>query len=387
MRRTTRAFTLTLACLSLIPARASTPGGEAVDVKDVDGLRRALAGATPGTTIRIAPGTYRGGISAGGLRGEPGRPIVLTAADPERPPLFQGGGFAFHLSDPAHVELHNLIVEGASGNGINIDDGGTFDTPAHHVVLKGLVVRDIGPRGNHDGIKLSGVDDFKVEGCTVERWGEGGSGIDMVGCHRGEIADCTFRHGDQRGSDGVQAKGGSTDILIRRCRFDHAGQRGVNIGGSTGLPYFRPRPQGYEAKGITVEDCKFDGSMAAVAFVGVDGADVRRNKIYRPRRWAFRILQETRGESFAPCRNGRFTDNLILFNADEMKDPINIGDATAPETFTLARNAWFCLDAPDRSRPSLPIPETDGRYGINPDDLKPGNGDHKNEIGAGEPRP
>ena len=39
---------------------------------DTDGLRRALAEAEPGTTIRIAPGTYRGGLSARGLRGEPG---------------------------------------------------------------------------------------------------------------------------------------------------------------------------------------------------------------------------------------------------------------------------------------------------------------------------
>ena len=174
-------------------------------------------------------------------------------------------------------------MSGATGNGINIDDGGSPDTPAHHVVLRGLVVRDIGPTGNRDGIKLSGVDDFRVEGCTVERWGDRGSGIDMVGCHRGEVVGCTFRHGDRQGDNGVQAKGGSGEIMIRRCRFEHAGQRAVNLGGSTGLAYFRPRPQGYEAKDITVEDCTFVGSMAPVAFVGVDGAAVRHNTIYRPR--------------------------------------------------------------------------------------------------------
>ena len=41
---------------------------------------------------------------------------------------------------------------------------------------------------------------------------------------------------------------------------------GVNIGGSTGRAYFRPRPEGFEAKDITVEDCTFVGSGAA--FVG-----------------------------------------------------------------------------------------------------------------------
>ena len=102
----------------------------------------------------------------------------------------------------------------------------------------------------------------------------------------------------------MQAKGGSADILVRACRFEHAGQRAVNLGGSTGLPFFRPEPQGFEARDITVEDCSFVGSLAPVAFVGVDGAVVRHNTIYRPRRWAFRILQETRGPDSCPAATG-----------------------------------------------------------------------------------
>jgi hypothetical protein len=347
---------------------AQAPASEAttVTVTDTDQLRRELARATAGTTIRIAPGTYRGGVSARGLRGEPGRPIILCAVDPEQPPVFQGGDSGLHLSDPTYVELHDLVVAGVRGNGLNLDDGGSYDSPAHHVLLRGLVVRDIGPEGNRDGIKLSGVDDFRVEGCTVERWGSGGSGIDMVGCHRGEIVGCTFRHGDTVGDHGVQAKGGSRDVVIRGCRFEHAGQRAVNLGGSTGLAFFRPKPEGYEARDVTVEDCTFVGSMAPIAFVGADGAIVRHNTIYRPRRWGFRILQETREPGFVPCRNGQFTDNLIAFRSEEMVLPINVGDATDPRSFTVARNAWYCLDAPNRSRPRLPIPEADGRYGIVP---------------------
>jgi hypothetical protein len=98
----------------------------------------------------------------------------------------------------------------------------------------------------------------------------------------------------------------------------------------------------------------------------VDGAVVRHNTIYRPRRWGFRILQETREPNFVPCRNGQFADNLIAFRSDEMVLPINIGDATDPQSFTVARNAWYCRDVPNRSRPKLPSPETDGLYGIAP---------------------
>ncbi len=337
-----------------------------ITVGDAQELQQAIAQAEPGMQILIAPGTYEGGFYFRDLKGAPGAPIVIAAADPEQPPVIQGGGNCIHLANVSHIELRNLILAGARGNGLNIDDGGTFETPSHHILLSGLVVRDVGPEGNRDGIKLSGVDDFRVENCTVERWGSGGSGIDMVGCHRGVIEDCTFRHGDKMGSNAVQTKGGSRDVVIRRCRFEHAGSRAINIGGSTGLRFFRPKPEGYEAKDITVEGCTFIGSSAPVAFVGVDGAIVRHNTIYRPKRWVLRILQETQEPEFVPSRNGQFTNNIIAFRSDEVATTVNIGSATAPETFKFARNFWYCLDDPARSEPSLPTPESGGIYGKNP---------------------
>ncbi|WP_337177564.1 right-handed parallel beta-helix repeat-containing protein [Paludisphaera sp.] len=360
----------------------------AMDVEATDdaGLRRALAEARPGTTIRVASGDYAGGVFARDLRGEPGRPIVIRAADPDRPPVFRGGNSAFHLSRVSHVELRDLVAEGATANGINIDDGGDLANPSHHVVLAGLTVRDVGPDGNRDGIKLSGLADFRVEGCAIERWGRGGSGIDMVGCRDGEIVDCTFRHGDEVGANGVQMKGGTRDVAVRRCRFEHAGGRAVNLGGSTGMAYFRPRPEGFEGKDLIVEDCTFLGSGAAVAFVGVDGATVRRNIIYRPRSWAFRILQETRDEGFVPSRGGRIERNLIVFRADEWKGAVNVGSGTAPETFTFAGNAWHALDDPSRSNPTLPVAESGGVHGVEPHFIDAPSGDLRLDPRHPDPR-
>jgi hypothetical protein len=335
-------------------------------VKDSRELERAVAQAKPGAKILLASGVYQGGLYFRDTEGEPGNPIVVAAADLEHPPVIEDGGNCIHLANIAYVELHNLILSSAHGNGLNIDDGGSFETPAHHIVLRGLIVRDVGPEGNRDGIKLSGLDDFRVENCTVERWGNGGSGIDMVGCHRGVIESCTFRHGDTTGSNAVQTKGGSSEIVIRGCRFEHAGSRAVNVGGSTGLRFFRPEPQDYEAKDITVEGCIFIGSQAPVAFVGVDGATFRFNTIYRPVRWILRILQETRKPEFVPSRNGQFTDNIIAFRSDEVAATVNISPDTAPETFKFACNFWYCLDDPTRSNPDLPAPESEGIYGIDP---------------------
>jgi hypothetical protein len=338
-----------------------------VKVSTRDELRRAVQSAHPGTKILIAPGTYRGGLNFTRLRGTKDKPIVLAALDTKRPPVFKGGASCFHLTDPGYVELHDLVLKEATGNGLNIDDGGSYNTPAQHLVLRNLRIYNIGPAGNRDGIKLSGVDHFVIEGCTIERWGSSGSGIDMAGCHQGRVTSCVFRYrGDIFGS-GVQTKGGSADITIQRCRFKNAGGRAVNIGGSTGLAYFRPKSAAYEAKNITVEDCTFIGSTAAIAFVGVDGAIVRYNTIYRPTRWVARILQESRDARFVACRKGQFTNNLIVFRSDELRTAVNVGAGTAPESFTFAKNHWYCIDNQQRSsRLSLPVKEIGSRYGTNP---------------------
>lgn len=335
-------------------------GSTEIRVSSVEELRRAVAEAGPGTEILIAPGEYRGGHHFRGLKGESDKPIVIRGADAKNPPIFRGGNTVFQLSGIAHVEIRDLILTDAAENGLNIDDGGDFANPSRHIALRNLLVANVGPDGNRDGIKLSGIEDFVVEHCDLGRWGAGGSGIDMVGCHRGVIQDCAFQHEEGKGSNGVQAKGGTSDVAIRRCWFDNAGHRAINLGGNTGLQFFRPKVQGYEAKDLLVEDCAFIGSETPVAFVGVDGAIVRRNMIYTPKRWAFRVLQETRAPGFVPCRNGQFIDNVIVYRSDELTVPVNIGPNTAPETFTVARNSWCCVDDPKRPIPKLPIAETDG---------------------------
>jgi hypothetical protein len=339
-------------------------------VADSAALRQALAAAKPGATIVLAPGRYEL-LFAERVRGTAERPIRVRAERAAAPPTFAAG---IHLRSVEHLELDGILVTGAAANGINIDDGGAAAVPSHHVTLRAVTVRDIGGRGNDDGIKLSGVTDFVVTGCTVERWGRGGSGIDMVGCQRGRIEHCTLRdRSDGAAANGVQMKGGTRDVTVHRCRFEHAGQRAVQLGGSTGRAYFRPAAAGFEAKDLVVEGCTFLGSLAPIAFVGCDGAVVRCNTIWLPEKWVLRILQETRDAEFVPCRGGVFTDNLIVWRgADTL---VNVGDGTAPETFTFARNWWFRSDDPTRSAPKLPVAEQDGTGGRDPGFVDAGRGD------------
>jgi hypothetical protein len=119
---------LTLALvLTLAAPRSST--AKVHDVATRDEFVAALAAAQPGDEIRIAPGTYHGGIHHAGLHGTEAAPIVIAAADPADPPRFEGGGSGLHLSSPEHVELRDLAFIAATGNGLNIDDSGPSKPP------------------------------------------------------------------------------------------------------------------------------------------------------------------------------------------------------------------------------------------------------------------
>lgn len=345
-----------------------------VKVSDYAGLRRALANAKPGTTILLEPGDYAGGFQIEGVTGTAKEPIVVGGRDPKHPPRIVGGGL--HFVSVAHLEIRDLLVMGPGGNGVNTDDGGVREKPAHHVTYRRITVTDYTGRGDV-GLKMAGVDDFQIVDCDVRAYDT--CGVDFVGCHRGVVEDCRFERGV---GVGVQAKGASANVVVRACRVKDYGARGVNLGGSTGIPYFRPplerTPAGdrYEAKDVEVVGCTFEGGDAPIAFAGADGGNVHHNTIYVPSKWAVRILQETATPDFVPSRNGVFAHNLVVFRSDRwLEGGVNVGPNTAPKTFTFADNVWYCFDAPKKSQPTLPTPERGGVAGRDPLLVDPAKGD------------
>jgi hypothetical protein len=310
-----------------------------------DSIRSAARRATPGTRILVQPGTYLGSTSLSGLQGEPGRPIAIVASGDV---VLDAAGASIALagSDLRYVVIEGFTLRGSSAHAINIDDGGTYDTPAEFVVLRGLTIAGAGSGGNHDCIKLSGVDRFFVLDSDVSGCNQGEI-IDMVGCHEGLIAGNYFH--DPIAS-GVQTKGGSADILIHGNVFADIPGRAVNAGGSTGLPYFRPIDAAYEAARIRVLSNVFlrNGatSGATIAYVGCDGCVFAHNTVIEPRTWVARILQETTAARFAPSRNGLFVNNVVVLNQGDLRTFVNVGTGTAPETFVFGSNLWHALDRP-----------------------------------------
>jgi hypothetical protein len=333
-----------------------------ITVLDSTELSNVLRKAQDIYTILLAPGEYTGGIYIRGISGREDAPITIRGTDPNNPPIFsKGGGQAIHMADCSHITLAHIRVQGYPANGINIDDGGTFETPSHHIVLDNIIILNTGPKGNRDALKMSGVDEFVVKNCRFEGWG--GSGIDLVGCHSGKITGCTFIGKERYSqSNGVQLKGGTSNVIVEKCLFRNSGHRSINLGGSTGLQFFRPKVDDYEATDITIAGNRFIGSMSPIAWVTAKGGHVHHNTIIFPEKWILRILQETRDTKFKPCYSGIFENNLIIYDS-KVNVFVNVGPRTAPETFKFRNNVWYQVDGSGR-KPVLPTPEENGMYNV-----------------------
>jgi hypothetical protein len=338
-------------------------------------IGRAANDALPGTAIRVHAGTYAGGTFLADLAGTVNAPIWIGGAPGEARPVLDGGGEGLHLSRGRYLVVHDLEVRNAASNGINADDGGDYANPlaSHHLTFHHLSIHDIGAGGNQDCLKLSGVNDYTVALSELAHCGGGtsGSGIDHVGCHQGLLARNLFH---DLSANAIQSKGGSAEIDIRWNRFTDSGARSLNLGGSTGFEFFRP-PLSTTAPNAEARDLRavanlFEGSDAAVAYVGCVGCVVAHNTIVDPQNWILRILQETTSTppyTFEACRDGIFVDNLVSFARAALSTHVNIGPNTAPATFVFASNLWYAWDDPGQSQPSLPSPETGGLYGVDPE--------------------
>ncbi len=325
---------------------------------DFPNLEAAESSITAGDTLMLQAQVFSDGTQfLENLNGTESAPIVILA-ESEHQSIFQGGTEAIHLINCSYVEINGLVIEQQSGNGINIDDGGDYSTPSTHITIRNCLFRDMAANGNNDLLKMSGVDHFLIEGCQFINGGAGGSGIDFVGCHWGTVQDCDF---DDPGTSGIQNKGGTQFIRIQRNTFRNVAQRALNLGGSTGLEFFRPPlpdpiVDAFEAADLEVFSNVFVGSWSPIAYVGSVRVKVYNNTFYQPENWVIRILQETTTPGFLACSDNEFRNNIVYLASDLTE--VNIGANTAAETFSFSNNLWYNASSGNWS-PNLPVTDVD----------------------------
>lgn len=327
---------------------AAAPGGDGSRAAPFQTIAAALYQLKPGTKVWVAAGNYGPIGSVRDLQGTAEAPIAIVGVGEV---VIDGGGkeSALHLADPRHVVIEGLTIRNTVPHGMNIDDGGSFATPAGPVVLRRLRFERIGDGGNHDCLKLSGVTDFYVEHSRFSGCNQG-EGIDMVGCHRGVITGNTFA--DMPGI-AVQTKGGSADVLIHGNRFERIGQRAINAGGHTGRDYFRPLDAPREAERIRMIANVIERTgNAPVAFSGCGDCVFAHNTVIDPGGYVARIIQENAERQ--PGQGGYFINNVVVLDTRDRQAYVDVRKGPRLATFTFGWNLWHATDDPAFPGPSYP---------------------------------
>lgn len=295
--------------------RVSCPA-PTVTVSTAAGLTAALRAAKPGTSIRLADGTYRGTFEAT-TSGTSARPVWLCG---RRAAVLDvgttGKGYGLHLDPAEHWRVVGLTVRNAQ-KGVVAD--GTRGT-----VLQGLLVEQIGDEGIHLRSASSGN---TVLGNTVRRtglrkpkFGEGiyvGSANSNWGEYSAGGPDRSDRNLVQENTisdtsaESVDIKEGTTGGLLTGNVFDGTGLTGAdswvdvkgndwivadNVGRSAGKDGFQTH-QVYEGWGT---GNVFRGNTATDRGSGVDFY------IHKPDDTGNRVVCDNRGGS-----GGAATSNVV----------------------------------------------------------------------------
>lgn len=338
------------------------------NVATAESFHEALQRAQRGDQILMAPGTYRGTFHASGLSG-----VTIRSADANNLAAIDATdtGEGLKLSRADRVTVADLIIENASANGINIDDGG-FKQLSTRVVLRRLTVRN----GGGHGIKFAGVDGFLIDSVTVQDWGNGHAGFNLLGAHNGIVQHSLVRRTSTSGGFGLKVESGSTNVAIRANRFESAGERAIQFGGFAGLHPFRTRTtDGATAERVTAEGnvivsngADGEGIRSAIAFIGVRNVEFRFNFIFRPGVFVGRVLREGSHPEAADCCHRVFRNNVIAWYDGDINNAIafNVGPDTYPESLEFRANRWVNLSPHGLSEVQLPTKDEQPSYGIDP---------------------
>lgn len=125
------------------------------------------------------------------------------------------------------------------------------------------------------------------------------------------------------------------------------------------MQFFRPQDATFEAAHIVAWANVIIDAEAPVAFVGCENCLFAHNTVYRPRKWAARILQENNHARLIKSRNNVYANNIVVVDS-RVTTFVNVGPNTQPNTFVFANNLWFHLTDPEFRGPRLPVRETGG---------------------------
>ncbi|HEY5945634.1 MAG TPA: right-handed parallel beta-helix repeat-containing protein [Kofleriaceae bacterium] len=328
-------------------------------------IAAAAAVATPGTFILLEPGVHASDQFIPNLRGTPTAPIWIGGALGTHP-VINDGSEGLHLIGAAYVVIQHLDFRNQDGPALNIDGGVTYTGQAHDVVVSDVWIHDV---AGYACIKASGMDNIFLYDNALQRCS---IGIDLVGVHGASIARNVIT---STIVNGMQARGGSTDIDIRQNRMRDVAGIGIELGGSTLFGWFRPAlsttSSNAEARRVRAFDNVITGNTGTpFAFLGCSDCLVAHNLTWGTPTMLIRIFAgpaSQNGFAFEPTRNGRVINNAFVFSSSLLA---HVDDAPAADvaSFTFSHNSWLSINVPSQSTPRFsstqqPVPDTNALIG------------------------
>lgn len=310
-------------------------------------LGRAGRDRQPGDRVHIAPGTYFECLRIEGARGTAEHPIAFVGDGRLEVRIHCAEGESVSGSGLSHVTIENLVVLASSdgANAIHVDEG------SDHIVIRRNEVAGVGRAG--DCIKVNATDDVWVldnDLHNADTASGSAQGIDLVGVHRAVVRGNHVH--DIQDSQGIFAKGGSSDVVIERNRIERLSSMssdaiGIVLGGVTDRQFFTPADAPYEATRVVARNnLIFGADGAGIGAQGCHDCLIVNNTLWNTGRRGYAI-------QLGPGRTGmaaahetsnnervRVINNLVGNPYGTMRAPIQAEPAQRTG-LELSHNWWW----------------------------------------------
>lgn len=273
----------------------------------MDAIRSAIdtSDKNKPTRITIKAGTYKGRCLyiEDHMRSEKS-PLWVRAEGVVQVDCNDGNGQAIGLEHASYMAFEGLTIGPAQGHygdsAIHIS-GKPIDTknrasygrydPSHHVIVRNLTARNLnrGSDGDSnpdayesgccDAVKANQSEYIWILDSHVSRTAR--HGFDMVGVHHAVVCNNVLT--DMVGAGfGMEAKGGSQDIVFERNTLRRVRNRGIVLGGEgTDNVFMWPSDAKYEGAGeIARNNLIVDASEGGIGFFGCHGCTAIANTIW-----------------------------------------------------------------------------------------------------------
>jgi len=325
----------------------------------------------PGDEIILLPGEHRPGL-LDHLHGESDKPITIRGIDPERPPIIKADRYGIRLRNATHVNIHNIVIEGASVAGLHVTSESAprrepiVDT-CQSIVIRDVQIRRTGFEGLRHGLWVIDLEDVTIENVTVEGWS--GAGIEVHGCRRVELLNCRLIGREAFPERyGVRVRGGTNQVWLRECFFENAGDIAMAIGWRTAIDDFYPplepvstgrildKDKRFEVDRVQVRNCIVRGSACAAAFKHVQTVQFRSNTIYRPTLTVLAFDAPHDDPRLADNKKVVLSSNLIVWQPGDIKHLAMFGARAKPDGVRLERNLWWSKQLTEQLKKLGPMP-------------------------------